>query len=61
MEKVKLSPSDIHHFCLSLINTGVFDEDYGRLGCGKNWSVTGKLNIPSIGGFRHSKMDDVTF
>ena len=50
MEKVKPSPSDIHHFCLSLINTGAFDEDYGRLGHGKNWSVAGKLNIPSIGG-----------
>ena len=64
MEKVKLSPSDpsdIHHFCPSLINTAAFDEDYGRLGLGKNWSVAGNLRIPSIGGFRNNKMNHVAF
>ena len=33
--KMKLSPFDIHHFCLSLVNTGAYHEDYGDLDVAK--------------------------
>jgi len=48
MKEVKLSPSYVHHFCLCLINSGAFDENYGRLRCGKNWRVACKFDISSI-------------